>query len=44
MKCTSSWRGSMSRETASPLMVMLTCMVMPPGAARVPRRGAGRVW
>src|SRR5215211_4729040 len=26
MKCTSSWRGSTSRETASPLIEMVTCI------------------
>src|SRR5918995_1100256 len=42
MKCMSSWRGSTSRETASPLMEMVTCMVRPPGAAHEPPLGGRR--
>ncbi len=30
MKCTSSVRGSTSRETGSPLIVIVTCILRPP--------------
>ena len=40
MKCTSSIRGSMSWETCVPLTVIVTLMVMPPGAAHARSRGA----
>ena len=43
MKCTSSWRGSMSRETVSPLIDTETSMLRPPGRARARSRAAGRV-
>ena len=43
MKWTSSWRGSISRETCSPLTVIETFIVRPPDLGRARSRGAGRV-
>ena len=43
MKCTSSWRGSISRETFSPFTDIETCIVRPPDGSRVRSHGAVRV-
>ena len=42
MKWTSSRRGSISREIASPFTVIDTCMFRPPVSGRAPPRGPGR--
>ena len=44
MKCTSSSRGSTSCVSALPLMVMVTCIVMPPDHARGRLPGAVPGW
>ena len=43
MKWTSRSRGSISRETCSPLTVIETLMIRPPVAGRAPPRAAGLV-